>query len=146
MSLSFRILRVDLVCAALHINGLKCLYFSSYHLTRIKISRLVNHSATSFPFFFVCLALETVWSCTRRAPSTGTTGAVGLRTVTYACTVGFLLLLEGTRGTALWFLTESCRSSSLADTLASHLFCFFKMMLLCYSVRDMWGWDYYPAW
>lgn len=45
---------------------------------------------------FVCSALETVWSYRHQAPSTGTTNAVEHRTATYACTVGFFLLLEGT--------------------------------------------------
>lgn len=45
---------------------------------------------------FVCSALETVWSYTHQAPSTGTTNAVEHRTVTFACTVGFFFLHEGT--------------------------------------------------
>lgn len=87
--------------AALHMNDWKCIIFSSYLLH--KISRVVNHGAALL-FFFVCSALETVWSCTRQAPSAGTTSAVEHRTVTYACTVGFILLQEVSRGTCFLYL------------------------------------------
>lgn len=89
-------------CAALHMNNWKCINFSSYLLKRLQISSVVNHTAALLSFF-VCSALETVWSCMHQGPSTGMTSAVEHRTVTYACTVGFILLQEGTWRTWIFF-------------------------------------------
>lgn len=134
-------------CGALHMNNWKCINVSSYLLKRLKISCVVNHT-TALLSFSVYSALETVWSCMHQAPSTGTTSAAEHRTATYACTVGFILLQEGTWETWMlylfvFFFAHLSNVTHMFVCLKTNIF---LSVVICADSTIHLLWDYYPAW